>query len=175
MRVYSWILLIGMFISLACQGCRPSIVDSRNLTPERRATIENEVKRFTAVVAHDVTTQGPIAWRTHFADTSAFFMAVNGSLVFPDGNAAANAIPEIASKFKRIELRWGDDLRFDVLTENLCVVAGSYIEDIDLKPGAEGPQGKQSGYFTGLAENRHGQWQFRDAHWSASLVPMKTP
>src|SRR5947209_7100566 len=119
-----------------------------------------------ANVARDVTKQGPRAWQTYFANDASFFMAVNGKLAFPNGMAAAQAIPEIARQFRHIELRWGDDLRLDTVTENLCVVAVSYTEIIDLQPGVEGTRGTQAGYFTGLAENRNGRWQFRNAHWS---------
>jgi hypothetical protein len=141
------------------------------LPPARRAAVEEDVRRFTVAVAHDVTHGGPLAWRKHFSDSPAFFMAVSGKLVFSDGQAAAQAIPEIARGFKHIELQWGNDLRLDVLTEKFCVVAVSYTEIIDLQPGVKGAQGTQTGYFTGLAENRNGQWQFRDAHWSAPLRP----
>jgi len=77
--------------------------------------------------------------------------------------------------FKRIELRWGDDLRVDALTENLCVVASSYTEVIEPNaPDVAGLGGTHNGYFTAVAEKRNGQWQFRDAHWSEP-VPPKTP
>ena len=114
-----------------------------------------------------------MGWRKHFSDSPAFFMAVNGAIAFPSGQAAAQAIPEIARQYKHIELHWGDDLRVDALTENLCVVAASYTEVIELQPGVEGMQGTQRGYFTGLAEKRNGQWQFRNAHWSAAVPPPK--
>ena len=171
MRVRKWILLIPAIASLASQGCHYSADNSRSLTPARRAAVEDGVRRFTGTVAQDVTQEGPMAWRKHFADSPDFFMAVNGKLVFPNGQVAAQAIPEIARNYKHIQLRWGDDLRLDVLTESLCVVAASYTEVIELRPGAEGIQGTQSGYFTGLAENQNGQWQFRDAHWSAANAP----
>jgi hypothetical protein len=147
----------------------------QSLTPARRAAVENDVRRFVSNVAHDVTQEGPLAWRRHFSDSPSFFMAVNGQLAFANGHAAAQAIPEIARQYKRIELRWGDDLRLDPLTENLCVVAASYTEVIELQPGAEGPRGTQSGFFTGLAEHRNGQWQFRNAHWSQPVPPSTVP
>jgi hypothetical protein len=168
-------LLIPVVVSLNCFGNSSSVDRSQSLTPERRASVEDSVRRFTATVARDVTQQGPIAWRKHFEDNPAFFMAVNGKLAFPSGQAAAQAIPQIASSFKHIELRWGTDLRLDALTENLCVVAVSYNEVIELRPGAEGPQGSQSGYFTGLAEKRNQQWQFRNVHWSMSIPPPPAP
>jgi hypothetical protein len=114
-----------------------------------------------------------MAWRKHFSDRPEFFMAVNGQLAFPSGQAAAQAIPEVARRYKHIELRWGDDLRLDALTENLCVIGASYTEIVELQPGVDGPAGTQRGYFTGVVENRNGQWQFRDAHWSAPVPPGK--
>jgi hypothetical protein len=169
-------LLIPVIASLGYQARRDTVDNSQSLTTARRAAVEASVRQFTATVAHDVTQEGPLAWRKHFADTPAFFMAVNGKLAFPSGQAAAQAIPGIAHMYKHIELSWGDDLRLDALTENLCVVAASYTEVIELAPGVEGiPAGSQSGYFTGLAENRNGQWQFRDVHWSAPVLPAKLP
>jgi hypothetical protein len=99
-------------------------------------------------------------------------MAVNGRLAFPSGAAAAQAIPEIARMYKHIELRWGDDLRVDALTTELAVMATSYDEVLDY---ADGHREAASGYFTGLAELRNGQWQFRDAHWSAPMIAAKAP
>jgi hypothetical protein len=175
MRLRRWILLIPAVAALGCQACHSSVDNAQSLLPARRAAVEDAVRRFTVTVAHDVTQEGPLAWRKHFADTPSFFMAVNGQLAFPSGQAAAQAIPEVARQYKHIELRWGDDLRLDALTESLCVVGTSYTEIIELQPGVEGFQGTQNGYFTGLAENRNGQWQFRDAHWSLPVPPSKVP
>jgi hypothetical protein len=158
---------------MAWQGCDNSIDNSQSLTDARRASVADSVRQFTVTVAYDVTQEGPMAWRKHFVDSPEFFMAVNGKLVFPNGQAAAQAIPEIARAFKKIELRWGDDLRLDVLTENLCVVAASYTEVIELQPGVAGIHGTEIGYFTGVAENRNGRWRFRDAHWSAPVAARK--
>jgi hypothetical protein len=175
MRAGRWVLHMSVVASLGCAGCGNFADHPRPLTQERRSAIENSVRQFTATVAHDVTQDGPIAWRRFFAEGPQFFMAVNGTLAFPDGQSAANAIPEIARQFKHIELRWGNDLRLDVLTENLCNVATSYTETIELQPGNAGFQGTQAGYFTGLAENQNGQWQFRNAHWSAPVPSSKAP
>jgi hypothetical protein len=173
MRARLWLLLIPMLAALGCQASRDSLDRAPALTPAQRIAVQGQVRQFTIAVARDVTAQGPIAWTKYFADGPEFFMAVNGQLAFPNGAAAAQAIPQIAGAYKHIELRWGDDLRLDPLTENLCVVADSYAEVIELQPGAAGPQGTQTGYFTGLAENRNRHWQFRDAHWSAAVVPEK--
>ena len=166
-------LVIG---ALGWVGCRSSADSALPVKPAGRAAVEASVRQFTAAVAHDVTQEGPMAWQKYFASGPEFFMAVNGQLAFPNGQAAAQAIPVVAHNYKHIELRWGDDLRTDVLTENLCVVAASYTEVIELNPGAEGMmQGTQNGYFTGVAEKRNGQWRFRDAHWSLPVALAKSP
>lgn len=165
MRVRTWMLLVLAVVALQCQGCRPA----GRLGPEGRAAVEDSVRQFTAAVAHDVTAQGLVAWSKYFSGRSEFFMAVNGKLVFPSGQAAAEQIPKIAGQIKHIELQWGNDLRLDVLTRNFCMVADSYREEIDL---ANGVHLSESGYFSGLAEKQNGQWQFRNAHWS---LPVATP
>jgi hypothetical protein len=175
MRVRQWVVLMCATALLGFQGCANFADNSRSLSDARRAAIEAGVRQFTATVAHDVTRDGPIAWRNFFAEGPEFFMAVNGKLAFSDGQSAAKLLPEIARQFKHIELRWGNDLRLDALTENLCNVATSYTENIELQPGADDFQGRQSGYFTGLAENRNGHWQFRNAHWSVPVPPSKAP
>lgn len=175
MKFWCWVLLATFAAVSGCQAFASFVGGSQALSPARRAAVESEVRQFTATVAHDVTSDGPIAWRKFFADQPEFFMAVNGKLIFPDGQSAANALPQIASQFKHIELHWGDDLRLDPLTDTLCNVASSYTEKIELQPGVNGPQGTEDGYFTGVAENRNGHWQFRNAHWSQPLPASKTP
>jgi hypothetical protein len=174
-RVRQRVVLMCAASLLGFQGCGYFADNSRSLTEARRAAIDDGVRQFTATVAHDVTQDGPIAWRKFFAEGPEFFMAVNGKLAFPDGQSAAKMMPEIARQFKHIDLRWGNDLRLDALTENLCNVATSYTENIELQRGVDGFQGTQSGYFTGLAENRNGHWQFRNAHWSVPVPPSKAP
>ena len=174
MRVRAGITILLLTVgSLGGWGSGTAADGPASLTPAQRAAVEESVRRFTASVAHDVTQEGPMAWRKHFADRPEFFMAVNGQLAFPSGQAAVQAIPEVARQYKRIELRWGDDLRLDVLTENLCVVAASYTEIVELQPGIKGQDGTQRGYFTGVAEKRNGQWKFRNAHWSSVPEPAK--
>ena len=70
---------------------------------------------------------------------------------------------------KHIDLRWGDDLRVDPLTEDLAVVASSYEET---RTDTEGHRAAESGFFfTAVAEYRNGLWQFQNAHWSVSVPP----
>jgi hypothetical protein len=126
-----------------------------------------EVKAFAQEVARGVSSEGPSAWRKYFADSPAFFMAVNGRIAFPSGAAAAAGIDGVSKEIKRIELKWGDDLRVDPLTPILAVVAASYHE---VQLHAAGNTVNDNGFFTAVAEKHDGRWQFRNAHWS-SITP----
>jgi hypothetical protein len=168
-------LVLAVGAALGWQGCRSHMDRTNPLTAAQRAAVEDGVRKFTATVAQDVTREGPMAWLKHFEDGPEFFMAVNGQLAFPSGQMAAKAIPTVATKYKSIVLRWGDDLRVDALTENLCVVGMSYNEVSEFSAEGGGRKLNQSGYFTGLAEKRGGRWQFRDAHWSVPESAVKTP
>jgi hypothetical protein len=150
---------------LSCVGC-----GTQPLTPSRAAAVESGVRAFMGTVAHDVTQDGPAAWRKHFADSPAFFMAADGHLAFPDSASATAGIQNLTRTIKHIELQWGNDLRVDPLTADLAAVAASYHETI---VGATARSLDASGYFTATAEHRQGGWQFRNAHWS-SAAPMPT-
>jgi hypothetical protein len=139
---------------------------SHSFSPERAAKVERGVRTFMQTAAHDVTQEGPSAWRKHFADTPAFFMAVNGQLAFANSADVSAKLPDVARAIKHIELRWGDDLRVDPLTEEFAVVATSWHEVIT---NGEGKREESSGYFTGTVEFRDGRWQFRNAHWSVAV------
>jgi hypothetical protein len=169
MRLRFLFLLAAVLVSVGCSRHEP---DPHPLSPEQRAAVESNVRSFMLSVAHEVTSEGPTAWQKEFADDPAFFMAVDGHLAFPDRQSATKGIQNLPSLIKRIELRWGDDLRVDVLTENLAVVAASYSE-VQTDPG--GHQITENGFFTGVAELVNGRWQFRDAHWSDPVPPPPRP
>lgn len=172
MRFHLWILLIPVLTSVGCEARPGSAGNAESLTPSRRATVESSVRHFLSDVAHDVTQQGPSAWRKYFTDSPSFFMASEGHLVFPTSEAATKAILDLARTIKHIDLRWGDDLRVDPLTPDLAVVASSYSE---IRTDTEDHQVTEKGFFTGLAEFRNGRWQFRNAHWSVPVPPSKVP
>ena len=90
-------------------------------------------------------------------------MASDGKLAFEDGRRAAEGTDAVAKTIKRIELRWGKDLRVDVLTSELAVVGTSWQER---REANQGQVVNESGYFTGVTEKQEGRWVFRDAHWS---------
>lgn len=159
-------------IALAGCGIGRVAIDTPSISPAQRQAVVDGVHSFMATVAHDITQDGPTAWRKHFQDSPSFFMADNGQLVFPDKQSATLGTEAFARTIKHIELRWGDDLRVDPLTTNLAVVAATYHE---VQINLADHHVNETGFFTAVAENRSGQWQFRDAHWSEPVPPAKAP
>jgi len=161
------------FLVLLCAGCGSRTNQANTpppLTPERAAAIQQDVRAYADTIAHDVTTEGPAAWRRHFVDSPAFFMASEGRLVFPDSASATPAIEELTRTVQQIELTWGDDLRVDPLTPQFAVIGASYHET---RVETTGEHIDEKGFFTATAENTNGRWQLRDAHWSVLAPPPK--
>ena len=164
-------LAVGILIALTVTSCdanRPQQAGA--LGAADLAAIQDSVRVFVADVARGVTSEGPAAWRTYFADEPAFFMASEGHLVFPTYDSASRAIPGVIRIMPRIELRWIGDVRVDPLGHGLAVVAASYHET---QTNAQGQRNEEDGFFTGVAEHRAAGWQFRDAHWSVAAPPSR--
>jgi hypothetical protein len=171
-RTLLYTLLLWALASAGCGAQHAPAGESRALSPERGAAVDSGVRAFMRDVAHDITQDGPAAWRKYFADTPAFFMAVNGKIAFANSAEATAGLPHVALAIKHIELKWGDDLRVDPLAPDLAVAGASYHE---LQVWADGHHVEDSGYFTGVAQYRDGRWQFRDAHWSEPVPPPPAP
>ncbi|MGB6686473.1 MAG: hypothetical protein WBE76_01375 [Terracidiphilus sp.] len=151
--LFASVLLVFSRPAAAQQHPQPSAED-----------VERSVRGFMQTVAHDVTQQGPTAWRKFFSHGPKFFMASEGHLVFPNYPAADKAINGLASTIKHIDLAWGNEVRVDPLTPTLAVVATSWHEVRTMASGRV----EDSGFFTGTAEYLNGRWQFRDLHWSVA-------
>jgi hypothetical protein len=171
MRLAFWLAFIALVTSSGCRTHGDSL-DTSGLTSAQKHAIEDSVKRFALDVAHEVSQEGPTAWRKHFADSPSFFMAVNGHLAFLDSESATEGIQSFARTIQHIDLHWGNDIRVDPLTADFAVVATPWVEiQTDLK----GHQVTTRGFFTAIAQDRDGQWQFRNAHWSEPVPPPKIP
>lgn len=157
-----FLLVLAAAASAGCTS-RPA-----SLTPGHVAAIEDSVRSFAATVASDINREGPAAWRRHFDTTSAFFMASEGQVVFPNSDAATPVIQDLARLVKQVELTWGDGLRVDPLAPGLAVVAAPYHE---VRVDSLGERVDESGYMTGVVEDRAGRWRFRDLHWSVTSPP----
>jgi len=130
--------------------------------------VADSVRAFMQTVAREVTRDGPAAWRHQFADDTAFFMASEGRLVFSSAAAAGKGIDGLTRVIAHIELRWGADVRVDLLGPGLAMVGASYTE---MRADTAGHRVDEMGYFTGLAQHRAEGWRFRDAHWSVVGPP----
>ncbi|HEV3277287.1 MAG TPA: hypothetical protein VG860_10765 [Terriglobia bacterium] len=161
-----WRMVLSLAAALfaGCAACGAGASESQAPTGDH--AVDQAVRAFMQSVAHDVTQDGPMAWIKYFDEGPAFFMAVNGQMAFPNAAAAQQGTRKFAQTISHIELKWGDDLRVDPLTADLAVVAASWHETLI---DTAGHREDDAGYFTGLAENRKGRWQFRDAHWSAPV------
>ena len=162
------ILVLGAIASTACTGAGTS----SPLTADQSVATTNSVRAFAATVADDVTRRGPVAWRAHFANTPAFFMAAEGRLVFANNDDATRGIQQLAGSIAHVELRWGDPMRVDPLTPTLAMLGMPYHE---VRVDTAGHRAEETGYFTGLAELGPAGWRFRNAHWSVPGAPSSVP
>jgi len=158
--------LLAAITFAACAACRAGAEQSHSMQPDEAVAVERSVRSFMATVSHSVTQDGPLAWLKYFDASPAFFMAVNGQMAFPNAGSAQDGTRKFAQTIRHIELKWGDDLRVDPLTNELAMVAASWRE---IQVDTAGHSVTETGYFTALAEYRDGHWQFRDAHWSAPV------
>ena len=165
MRSWQWSPFLFVFLCVAC-GSHHDL--SRSLTPPRASAVDRDVSAYANAVAHDVTQEGPAAWRRHFADSPSFFMASEGHLVFPNSASATTGIQDFARTINHMELHWGEDLRVDPLTAEFAVVAAPYHE---IRVDTAGNRVDETGFFTAIAEYRNAHWQFRNAHWSVAVPP----
>jgi hypothetical protein len=158
-------LLLAVMVA-ACVPCAAVASHSHSVTPDGASSVDQAVRAFMQSVSHSVTQDGPVAWIKYFDTSPAFFMAVNGQMAFPNSTAAQEGTRTFAQTIRHIELKWGDDLRVDPITNEFAVVAVSWRE---IQVDTAGHSVTETGYFTGLTEYREGRWQFRDAHWSSPV------
>jgi hypothetical protein len=163
LRICSVLLAVTL---AACVPCAAGASHSQPVTPEGASSVDQFVRAFMQAVSHSVTQDGPTAWIKYFDASPAFFMAVNGQMAFANATAAQEGTLTFAQTIRHIELKWGDDLRVDPLTNEFAVVAVSWRE---IQVDTAGRSVTETGYFTGLAEYREGRWQLRDAHWSSPV------
>lgn len=161
-------LLFAVTLRLLISTIAAATDHGPGLSGEEAAAVTREVQTFMGEVAHDVTAQGPHAWRKYLSHGQAFFMAANGKLVFESGEAAWQGVGTLEQTIERIELVWGKDMHIDPLTQRLAEVGVPFHETLVDKSGHSV---STDGYFTGLAEHGDTGWQFRNAHWSVPQTP----
>jgi hypothetical protein len=160
-------LLIAVAFNAVCVPGEARAGHSQSLSRDESPAVDRALRAFMKTVAHSVTQDGPLAWIKYFDASPAFFMVVNGQMAFQNADAAKDGTRKFAQTIRQIELKWGDDLRVDPITNDFAVVAVSWRE---IQVDNTGRSVTETGYFTGLAEYREGHWQFRNAHWSAPVL-----
>jgi hypothetical protein len=168
--MHTWRQAILM-MAVACAACGTRQTDSTKSQPlsaRREAAIDVDVRAFALDVARDITQEGPAAWRRHFSESPAFFMAADGNLQFPDRASATAGIQALTRTIQHIDLKWSDNLRVDPLAADLALIATPYHEIIVTSSGS---RVDSTGFFTGVTEFRDGRWRFRNAHWSSIRQP----
>ena len=128
MRTCLWFVLLVVLSIGQAGGQAVTGGRAKPITTDEAAQVDGAVRSLMATIEHDVTHDGPVAWRKHFADSPAFFMVNDGQMAFPHSADATNGIKAFAATIKSIRLEWGSDLRVDPLTPNFAVVAASYSE-----------------------------------------------
>jgi hypothetical protein len=132
-------------------------------TTRQLAAVRDSVQIMTQSIARDISRKGPAAWLKYFENTSDFFMASEGQLVFPNYDSATNFVKSILVKsISKIELRW-NNIHIDPLNIKLAGISANFHENIT---DHEGKKIAEDGYFTGIAEQTSQGWQLRNAHWS---------
>jgi hypothetical protein len=158
----------ALVVVLGCAACGTRQTDlhqAQFLSARRESAIGVDARAFALDVARDVTALGPAAWRKHFSESPAFFMATDGNLQFPDSASAIAGIEALTRTIQHVDLTWSDDLRVDALGPNMALIASPYHEIIVTSSGR---RVDSTGFFTGVAEFRDGRWRFRNAHWSSA-------
>ena len=169
-RIWLCALFLATVISVGC-GRQPTLSSaSQSLSPLRAAVVEDGVRGFMQAIAHEVTLDGPAAWRKQFADSPSFFMAADGQMVFPDSAAATKGIHDLALDIKQIELVWGNDLRVDPLMPGLAVVAAPYHE---VRVNTSGLRVEEAGFFDGNCGIS--KWALGTAHCHWSVMTPAPP
>jgi len=153
-------LLFLSITSLLSFSCNYS---KQQLTPGEIEYVQQNVTKFTANLAGDLSARGPIAWEDYIDTSKNFFMADVGQLVFKSGPTAKVFIQDTLSKsIRKINLQW-TNMRIDPLTDNIATIGSDYHEDITNSSGASA---SYDGYFTATVTLKDGRWKIREAHWS---------
>lgn len=161
MKVLHACLIVAITASTSCRSTSTSVADPAPPHPISQGALE-----FMNGVAVGVSRDGPIAWKRYFAAEPAFYMVSEGRLVFDGGDVARKGIDDLTRTVERIELRWGEPIRVDLLTSTRVLISAAYYERIVRRSGNTT---YEEGWMTGLAEQGPEGWRFLNLHWS--VVP----
>lgn len=136
-----------------------------------RGRARQDVRKLMDRIAADVATSGPTAWLAHFLPARSFFMAADGALQFRGPGDADAFLHVWAPTVAEIRLAF-DDVRVEVLSDDIAVIGATYEEEIALRDGTVQRYG---GYFTGVAVLALDGWRLQHAHWSSPPLGARPP
>ena len=155
-NLFFWLPLIAIVFS-----CNNS---QQQLTPEQISGVKNDVSKFTANIANDISTKGPVAWLSYFENSPDFFMASEGRVVFHSYTSAQTFIQDtLVKNISKIHLQWSHT-RVNALSTQTASIGSNFHEDMTMAAGNKIIP--VDGYFTGTAILTNNGWKLRDLHWS---------
>jgi hypothetical protein len=153
--------LFGLSLIAIIFSCNYS---RQQLTPEQISGVKKDVTKFTANIANDISTKGPVAWLNYFENSPAFFMASEGQIVFHNYASAQAFIQDtLVKNISKIHLQWSH-IRVNPLSTQTAIIGSDFHEDITMTAGNKTIP--IDGYFTGTAILNNDGWKLRDLHWS---------
>jgi hypothetical protein len=151
------VLLTGLMFSCRENGAAPDAMAG--------GSVRDSVGRMMTDIARDLSAVGPGSWLNYFENTKAFYMSVDGRVVFPDHRSAETFIKDtLVKNIQRIDLRWSN-IRIDSLDPRIASIGAEFHEEFHLAD-TNAKLAPEDGYFTAVAERTTGGWQLRNLHWS---------
>lgn len=154
-RTCAGILLTLLGACIAAEEERPDT--------EHAGAMRDSVSAMLDDVAASLAAEGPVAWLRFFEDSSAFLMASDGEITFPDTDSAAAFLASFARGVSGMKLTW-DDVRIEPITPGVASFAAAYHESIRDTAGAVA---SFRGYVTGVARHTSREWRLQHLHWSS--------
>ena len=126
-------------------------------------SVSKDVIQLADSIALDISKNGPAAWLYYFENSPDFYMASNGSLIFPDYATALRYIHDsLIHTIPHITLKW-TGIRVDSISPDHAFIASGFQEDIT---GANGTVNSIRGFFTAVARSTPFGWKLSGVHWS---------
>ena len=119
----------SLLLAITLAACVPSgagASHSHSVPPDGAASVDQAVRAFMQTVAHSVTQDGPMAWIKYFDASPRILYGRQRPDGLPEYRRRTGRTRKFAQTIPQIELKWGDDLRVDLLTNEFAVVAVSF-------------------------------------------------
>ena len=151
------LLVTCMLLILACHN------GDRSASPGESPGVTSTLSTMMEHISEDLSSKGPSAWLNYFDSSAHFFMANNGSLVFPNFKSGKNFINDTLVKMVQSVNLTFSNVKIDSLSGTAASIGAKYHEETK---DMSGNSHIYDGYFTGLAVRTDDGWKLRNLHWS---------